>query len=78
LDGKAIRWSIQECHGKRGVYVQRTKTTRKFTTDEIDKLPQLHEARNNPDLEVERTNVHTLKMPPILQVENIMEQNQRR
>lgn len=39
---------------KRGTSIQRTRISRPFTTEEIEKLPPKHEARCNPDLTVER------------------------
>ena len=67
---KGINWNDYPPFFKRGTYVQRTKVVRKFTVDELDKLPQKHNARSNPDLMVERTIVKVLDMSPILQVEN--------
>jgi tRNA(His) 5'-end guanylyltransferase len=58
---------------KRGTYIQRRKVTRKFTTEEMDKLPEKHEARTNPDLMVERTEIRVIDMPPITQVINRVE-----
>lgn len=40
---------------RKGVFVKRDKIVRKYTTEEIELLPPLHEARTNPDLEVERS-----------------------
>jgi tRNA(His) 5'-end guanylyltransferase len=55
---------------KRGTYIQRRKILKKFTTDEIDKLPLKHEARSNPDLMVERTEVREISMPILSKVIN--------
>jgi len=67
---KGINWNDYPSFFKRGTYVQRRKVLRKFTTDELEKLPIKHEARLNPDLEIRRSEVGTLDMPPILQVVN--------
>lgn len=40
---------------RNGYYVKRKKVTRKFTTEEMDSLPAKHFARQNPDLEFERS-----------------------
>lgn len=55
---------------KRGTFIQRRKSARKFTTDELDRLPEKHEARRNPDLMVERTDYVALDMPPFGKVLN--------
>lgn len=70
LAEKGITWDDYPDMFKRGVYVQRSVETRRFTTDEIENLPPKHEARTNPDLEVERSIVCGIDMPPILEVEN--------
>jgi len=58
---------------KRGVFVQRKKCIRKFTSDEIDKLPKQHEARSNPDLMIERQEIVAVEMPPFSKVTNRVE-----
>lgn len=60
---KGINFNDYPTHFKRGVYVQRRKVERKFTTDEIEKLPQKHQARFNPNLVIERTEVRVLELP---------------
>lgn len=67
---KGVNWNDYPAFFKRGVYVQRAKISRKFTCDELNKLPPKHDARSNPDLEVERTEIRIVDMPPILQVQN--------
>lgn len=67
---EGINWNDYPAFFKRGVYVQRAKVERKFTCNEIESLPPLHEARGNPNLMLERTVIRTLDMPPILRVEN--------
>ena len=70
LHDVGINWNDYPVHFKRGIYLQKQSTFRKFTCEEIDKLPQKHEARLNPDLEVLRHEVRKLKIPPLAQVEN--------
>lgn len=67
---KGINWNDYPDFFKRGVYIQRRKVARKYTITELDTLPPKHNARVNPDLEVERTETRTLNMPPILRIEN--------
>jgi tRNA(His) 5'-end guanylyltransferase len=57
-----INWNDYPAFFKRGVYIQRRKVVRKYTVTEIDKLPLKHNARSNPDLEIERTDIFELDM----------------
>lgn len=70
LRERGVEWNDYPSFFKRGTYIQRRKTQRKFTTDELDKLPPRHEARTNPDLVVERTDYVALDMPPLSTVKN--------
>lgn len=67
---KGINWDKYPSFFKRGTYVQRKKVVRKFTTEEIQNLPEKHEARTNPDLEIERSEVRVVDMPPLSKVLN--------
>ena len=67
---KSVNWNDYPSFFKRGTYVRREKVIRKFTTEEIDKLPAKHEARMDPELEIERTQVKVLNLPPITTVDN--------
>lgn len=67
---KGVNWNDYPAFFKRGVYVQRCKVVRRFTVDELEKLPPKHNARINPDLEIERTEIRVLDMPPLVRVEN--------
>jgi len=48
-------WNDEPWAFKRGTFVQKQKTRRPFTTDELEGLPPMHQARRFPDLHVERT-----------------------
>lgn len=63
---KDINWNNFSPHEKRGVYFRRVKVERKFSCEEIEKLPPKHEARSNPDLVIERSDVLELIDIPIL------------
>lgn len=67
---KGINWNDYPSDFKRGTYVQRRKVLKPFTAEEFEKLPPKHEARNNPGLMIERSEVRVLEMPPITSVEN--------
>lgn len=70
LFAKGINWNDYPSHFKRGTFIQRKKVLRKFTTSELDKLPPKHEARKNPDLVYERSEVEIVSMPPFSTVIN--------
>lgn len=67
---KGINWNDYPAYFKRGTYVQRRTVMKKFSAVELERLPPKHEARANPDLMVERSEIHILAMPPITSVEN--------
>jgi tRNA(His) 5'-end guanylyltransferase len=67
---RGINWNDYPDYFKRGVYVQRRRTLRPFTAEEIESLPPKHAARTNPNLEVERKDYYAVEMPPITRVTN--------
>lgn len=67
---KGINWNSYPSCFKRGTFIQKQKILRKFTGQEIEKLPIQHDARKNPDLEVERTEIRVVEMPPFAKVTN--------
>lgn len=67
---KNVNWNDYPVSFKRGTYVQRKVNVRKFTTEELDKLPPMHSARTNPELTFERTDFQILNMPVFLHVSN--------
>jgi tRNA(His) 5'-end guanylyltransferase len=67
---KGVNWNDFPSFFKRGSFIQRRRVRRPFTTEELDNLPPLHEARRNPDLEVERSEFQVLDMPPFGKVTN--------
>jgi tRNA(His) 5'-end guanylyltransferase len=67
---KQVNWNDYPASFRRGIFVQRRMSRRKFTCEEIENLPQKHEARANPDLMVERWSHVEMDMPPFGQVVN--------
>lgn len=67
---KGINWNEYPAFFKRGTYVQRRKLERKFTTEELDKLPPKHLARTNPDLVVTRSVIDTMDFQPLTKMTN--------
>ena len=70
---KGINWNDYPSCFKRGTFIQRRKTTKAFTSDELDKLPAKHRARTNPELVVERSEIRTVEMPAFGKVVNRVE-----
>lgn len=67
---KGVNWNDFPTHFKRGTYVQRKTVTRAFTAPEIESLPPKHEARKNPDLQIERSQVAVIELPPLASLAN--------
>lgn len=67
---KGINWNYYPSFFKRGSFVQRVKTSRKFTEEELKNLPEKHLARKNLDLEIVRTDYSVIDMPPLNKVIN--------
>lgn len=65
-----VNWNNYPADFKRGQFIQRRHVERKFTTEELDRLPPQHAARENPDLVVRRCEYVYLSMPPFSQVIN--------
>ncbi len=70
LMDKGINWNDYPLFFKRGTFIQRVKSKRAFTIEEIDSLPEKHQARKNPNLLVERTDYKEIDMPPFGKVLN--------
>jgi len=67
---KGVDWDALPQRLRFGTFFQRRTVVRAFTTDELEKLPAKHEARTNPDLKVERSDVISFPMPDFLKVGN--------
>lgn len=67
---KGVNWNDYPAFFKRGTFVQRKQLRRAFTAEELEALPPKHEARVNPELEIERSVVTTVDMPAFDKVTN--------
>lgn len=67
---KGINWNNYPSFFKRGTYVRRFSIKKPFTTEEIEKLPLMHNARKNPDLIIERHVIETVDMPILTKIVN--------
>jgi len=70
LINKGVNWNDYPTFFKRGVFVRREISSTLFTAEEIEGLPEKHEARMNPHLHIERASIETLDMPPFSKVIN--------
>lgn len=70
LHSKGVNWNDYPAFFKRGTFIQRRVTSRKFTGPELAKLPPGHNAHKNPGLMVERTDYIHIDMPPFGKVVN--------
>ena len=70
LFAKGVNWNDYPAFFKRGTYIQRRVVMKKFTTEELDRLPAKHAARTNPDLMVERSEWRELEMPIFTTISN--------
>lgn len=73
LFSKGINWNNYPIHFKRGTYIQGKKIVRRFSADEMKNLPEKHEARKNPNLEIERTEIREMDLPPLNKIINRIE-----
>lgn len=70
LFAKGVNWNDYPNFFKRGSYIRRITKMIKFSTEEINRLPEQHEARKNPDLMIERSVIEIIDLPPLSKVEN--------
>jgi len=70
LHAAGINWHDYPYWFKRGTYVRKVTCERGFTLRELDKLPERHEARRNPDLKIWRSDWQTVELPPISTIVN--------
>lgn len=70
---KGVNFDKYPPHFKRGTFIQRRTIRRRFTDEELQFLPQKHNARMNPGVEIERSDVVELQMPSFVKVTNRVE-----
>lgn len=70
LKDKGVSLGDQPNHLFYGTYIRRVTITRKFTVDEIEKLPPKHQARTDPNLMVTRHDFTVVSIPPLIRVVN--------
>lgn len=70
LHQQGVNWNDFPSFFKRGTYLQRRTVTRRFTAEELEALPPMHNARKNPELVIERSELAEIEMPPLGRVVN--------
>lgn len=67
---KGVNWNDLSVDCKRGSYFKRVRVVTKFSREELARLPEMHEARRDPNLEVERVQVQKLTLPRLSTLHN--------
>ena len=67
---KGVNWNDYPDSFKRGTFYQRKSIETRLTPEELDSLPEKHEARKNPHLTFSRSKVCRVDMPPFSSVLN--------
>jgi tRNA(His) guanylyltransferase len=70
LYAKGINWNDYPDEFKRGSFVQRKTVTKKFSVEDLKKLPPKHRALQEKDLVIERAEVCFIKVPSFTSVTN--------
>ena len=65
-----VNWNDYPTFFKRGTYTQRRNVLKKFSSLELGNLPERHEAKQNPNIEIIRSEVRVLDMPIFTKVTN--------
>lgn len=67
---KGVNWNDLPSKFKRGTYIKRTRTSRPFTTDELESLPAKHQAHKNPNLTIDRNVIEEMSYPIFSKIAN--------
>lgn len=67
---KGVNWNDYPVFFKRGTYAKRVLVNRTLTKEELEQLPEHHNARKNPELVVTRSEIKEILMPVFSKVTN--------
>jgi len=67
---KGINWNDLRARDKRGGYFQAKKITGKLNPEELKSLPEMHDARKNPDMVYTRREVKSVELPIMTKILN--------
>jgi tRNA(His) 5'-end guanylyltransferase len=70
LEDRGIFWCNYPDYLKKGSYFKYTTVLKTFEQDELDKLPELHHARQNPELKIRRRFIQELIIFPLSKITN--------
>jgi tRNA(His) 5'-end guanylyltransferase len=70
---KGIDWRDYPTDFKHGSFFFRATVERAFTTEELVNLPEKHQARQNPSLLVQRSQIQKREFPPLNTIANLPE-----
>ena len=68
LETFGIKWEDLPSQFQRGIYFKKVTRETKFTKDELNRLPEKHNARQNPDLIFKRSEIEEVKLPRLVSV----------
>lgn len=67
---KGINWNDYPAFFKRGSYIKRVTESKQFSKEDLEKLPENHEARSNPDMIFRRSYFDVIDVPIFSKIEN--------
>ena len=67
---KGIRWEDLPADNRQGSFFRRVVFERKFTEEELQNLPENHNAHSNPDLLITRSEVRKIDLPLVVEMED--------
>lgn len=70
INEKGVNWNEYPDFFKRGTFIQRRVTSEAFSREELASLPPKHRAHTDPDLQIERSIIRNVPMPPFGRVSN--------
>ena len=70
LEDEGVDWNTLADKYRKGTYIKRVRVKKKLDESELEELPPNHNARNNPDMEIERNIICILELPPLTDIQN--------
>lgn len=70
---KGVNWNDYPSFFKRGTYVQRKRVLTPFSLEEIDRLPEKHNARKDPNFIIERWVIDKVSLPQLTKIDNVID-----
>jgi len=67
---KGVNWNDLDVKFKRGTYIKKVRTSKPFTSEELENLPKGHNAHRNPGLVIERNIIGEVELPIFTKIKN--------